>query len=95
MPKTPAENPPVDSEHSALMQCMTHPQAVSRLILTASGGPFFGKTRAETANVTPEQALGHPTEDGPARDNHSSTLMNKGFEVIEAPVYDIFSRQDR
>ncbi|MGI6202877.1 MAG: 1-deoxy-D-xylulose-5-phosphate reductoisomerase [Eubacteriales bacterium] len=82
---------PVDSEHSALMQCMTHPQAVSRLILTASGGPFFGKTRAETANVTPEQALGHPTwKMGPRVTIDSSTLMNKGFEVIEAArLYDI------
>ena len=76
---------PVDSEHSALLQCMTHPEAVSRLILTASGGPFFGKTRAETADVTPERALGHPTwKMGPRVTVDSSTLMNKGFEVIEA-----------
>jgi 1-deoxy-D-xylulose 5-phosphate reductoisomerase len=76
---------PVDSEHSALLQCMTHPNAVSRLILTASGGPFFGKTSEETASVTPEQALGHPTwKMGPRVTIDSSTLMNKGFEVIEA-----------
>lgn len=82
---------PVDSEHSALLQCMTHPSAVSRLILTASGGPFFGRTRAETASVTPEQALGHPTwKMGPRVTIDSSTLMNKGFEVIEAArLYDI------
>jgi 1-deoxy-D-xylulose-5-phosphate reductoisomerase len=82
---------PVDSEHSALLQCMTHPDAVSRLILTASGGPFFGKKRAETASVTPEQALGHPTwKMGPRVTIDSSTLMNKGFEVIEAArLYEI------
>jgi len=82
---------PVDSEHSALLQCMTHPEAVSRLILTASGGPFFGKKRAETASVTPEQALGHPTwKMGPRVTIDSSTLMNKGFEVIEAArLYDM------
>lgn len=82
---------PVDSEHSALLQCMTHPSAVSRLILTASGGPFFGKTRVEMAGVTPEQALGHPTwKMGPRVTIDSSTLMNKGFEVIEAArLYDI------
>lgn len=82
---------PVDSEHSALLQCMTHPKAVSRLILTASGGPFFGKTRAELADVTPEEALGHPTwKMGPRVTIDSSTLMNKGFEVIEAArLFDI------
>lgn len=82
---------PVDSEHSALLQCMTHPDAISRLILTASGGPFFGKRRAETASVTPEQALGHPTwKMGLRVTIDSSTLMNKGFEVIEAArLYEI------
>ncbi len=82
---------PVDSEHSAIFQCLTHPEAVSRLILTASGGPFFGKTRRDTASVTPGQALGHPTwKMGPRVTIDSSTLMNKGFEVIEAArLYDI------
>lgn len=82
---------PVDSEHSALLQCMTHPGAISRLLLTASGGPFFGKKRAELAGVTPEQALGHPTwKMGPRITVDSSTMMNKGLEVIEAArLFDI------
>lgn len=84
---------PVDSEHSAIWQCLragTHAE-VSRLIVTASGGPFRGRSRAELADVTPEQALNHPTwHMGPVVTINSSTLMNKGLEVIEASrLFDI------
>ena len=78
---------PVDSEHSALAQCLRGGRAdeVRRLVLTASGGPFRGRTRAELAGVTPEQALAHPTWDmGPVVTVHSATLVNKGLELIEA-----------
>ena len=78
---------PVDSEHSALAQCLRGGRAdeVRRLVLTASGGPFRGRTRAELADVTPEQALDHPTWDmGPVITVNSATLVNKGLEVIEA-----------
>jgi 1-deoxy-D-xylulose-5-phosphate reductoisomerase len=78
---------PVDSEHSALAQCLRGGRAaeVRRLVLTASGGPFRGRTRAELADVTPEQALAHPTWDmGPVITVNSATLVNKGLEVIEA-----------
>lgn len=78
---------PVDSEHSALAQCLRGGTAaeVSRLILTASGGPFRGRSRADLAAVTPEQALAHPTWTmGPMVTMNSSTLVNKGLEVIEA-----------
>jgi len=78
---------PVDSEHSALAQCLRGGAAseVRRLVLTASGGPFRGKTRAELADVTAEAALAHPTWDmGPMVTANSSTLVNKGLEVIEA-----------
>lgn len=78
---------PVDSEHSAIFQALRCGRAreVSRLILTASGGPFFGKTQAELQNVTPAQALRHPSWDMGAKITiDSSTMMNKGFEVIEA-----------
>ena len=78
---------PVDSEHSALAQCLRAGRAseVKRLIVTASGGPFLGISRAELANVTPEQALQHPTWTmGPVVTINSATLMNKGLEVIEA-----------
>ncbi|RLV48871.1 1-deoxy-D-xylulose-5-phosphate reductoisomerase [Nocardioides mangrovicus] len=78
---------PVDSEHSALAQCLRGGRAeeVRRLVLTASGGPFRGRTRAELADVTPEQALAHPTWDmGPVVTINSATLVNKGLEVIEA-----------
>jgi 1-deoxy-D-xylulose-5-phosphate reductoisomerase len=78
---------PVDSEHSALAQCLrggTRAE-VRRLVVTASGGPFRGRTRAQLADVTPEQALAHPTwAMGPVVTVNSSTLMNKGLEVIEA-----------
>ncbi len=75
---------PVDSEHSALFQCIQLGEPES-LILTASGGPFRGKTREELAAVTPAQALAHPTWNmGPKITIDSATLANKGLEVIEA-----------
>ena len=75
---------PVDSEHSALFQCaqLGAPESV---VLTASGGPFRGRTRDELADVTPEQALAHPTWTMGAKITiDSATLANKGLEVIEA-----------
>jgi len=83
----PGQIVPVDSEHSALAQCLRAGRAdeVRRLIVTASGGPFRGKTRAELGTVTPEQALAHPTwVMGPVVTTNSATLVNKGLEVIEA-----------
>jgi 1-deoxy-D-xylulose-5-phosphate reductoisomerase len=84
-----AELVPVDSEHCALHQCLRSSidtrQEVSRLVLTASGGPFRGRSSAELANVTVDEALRHPTWSmGPKITIDSSTLMNKGLEVIEA-----------
>jgi 1-deoxy-D-xylulose-5-phosphate reductoisomerase len=78
---------PVDSEHSALHQCLEGrtPETVSGLVLTASGGPFRGRTRSELADVTPEEALCHPTWSmGPKITIDSATLANKGLELIEA-----------
>jgi 1-deoxy-D-xylulose-5-phosphate reductoisomerase len=79
---------PVDSEHSALYQLVnseSQPGTIDKLVLTASGGPFRGRSAAELANVTPEQALAHPTWDmGGKITIDSATLMNKGLEVIEA-----------
>jgi 1-deoxy-D-xylulose-5-phosphate reductoisomerase len=83
----PGQIVPVDSEHSALAQCLRggRPAEVRRLVLTASGGPFRGRTRAELTRVTPEQALNHPTwAMGPVVTINSATLVNKGLEVIEA-----------
>jgi len=83
----PGQIVPVDSEHSALAQCLRGGRAeeVRRLVLTASGGPFRGRSREELANVTPEEALNHPTWDmGPVVTINSATLVNKGLEVIEA-----------
>ena len=83
----PGQIVPVDSEHSALAQCLRGGRAeeVARLVVTASGGPFRGRTRAELADVTPEQALAHPTwAMGPVVTTNSATLVNKGLEVIEA-----------
>jgi 1-deoxy-D-xylulose-5-phosphate reductoisomerase len=83
----PGQIVPVDSEHSALAQCLRSGRAeeVSRLVLTASGGPFLGRTRDELREVTPEQALAHPTwAMGPVITTNSATLVNKGLEVIEA-----------
>src|SRR5436190_6491822 len=75
---------PVDSEHSALFQCAQLGEPES-LVLTASGGPFRGRTRDELADVTPEEALAHPTWSmGPKITIDSATLANKGLEVIEA-----------
>ncbi|MDQ0801807.1 1-deoxy-D-xylulose-5-phosphate reductoisomerase [Arthrobacter sp. SLBN-112] len=78
---------PVDSEHSAIAQCLRSGTAaeVDRLILTASGGPFRGKSREQLHSVTPRQALAHPTWDmGVMVTTNSATLVNKGLEVIEA-----------
>ena len=78
---------PVDSEHSAISQCLqgSHHGEVERLILTASGGPFFGKKAEEIENMGPEQALKHPSWSMGAKITvDSSTMMNKGFEMIEA-----------
>ncbi|MDT4940762.1 MAG: 1-deoxy-D-xylulose-5-phosphate reductoisomerase, partial [Pseudonocardiales bacterium] len=83
----PGQLVPVDSEHSALAQCLRAGAAgeVRRLLLTASGGPFRGRSRAELADVTPADALAHPTWDmGPLVTTNSATLVNKGLEVIEA-----------
>ncbi len=82
----PGQLVPVDSEHSALVQCLRggRVEEVRRLILTASGGPFRGRTRAELAAVTPAQALAHPTWDmGPVITVNCATLINKGLEIIE------------
>ena len=79
---------PVDSEHSAIFQCLQgcpEKKFLSRIILTASGGPFFGKTKEELAEVTPRQALKHPNWDMGAKITiDSSTMMNKGLEILEA-----------
>lgn len=79
---------PVDSEHSAIFQClqgMPDKKFLKKLILTASGGPFFGKTKDELKNVTVKQALAHPNWSMGAKITiDSATMMNKGLEVIEA-----------
>jgi len=77
---------PVDSEHSAIFQSMQgQSKDINKIILTASGGPFFGKTKAELENMTPEQALKHPNWDMGAKVTiDSATLVNKGLEVMEA-----------
>jgi len=78
---------PVDSEHSAALQCLEGrtPEMVHSLVLTASGGPFRGRGRDELANVTPTEALAHPTWNmGPKITVDSATLANKGLELIEA-----------
>ncbi|MDQ1588703.1 MAG: 1-deoxy-D-xylulose-5-phosphate reductoisomerase [Microbacteriaceae bacterium] len=83
----PGQIVPVDSEHSALAQALRSgtPAEVSRLVLTASGGPFRGRTRESLRDVTPSEALAHPTWDmGLVVTTNSSTLVNKGLEVIEA-----------
>jgi len=83
----PGQIVPVDSEHSAIAQCLRGGAAgeVARLVLTASGGPFLHRSRAELEEVTPEQALAHPTWNmGPVITINSATLVNKGLEVIEA-----------
>jgi 1-deoxy-D-xylulose-5-phosphate reductoisomerase len=83
----PGQIVPVDSEHSAIAQCLRSgtAQEVRRLIVTASGGPFLHRSRAELATVTPEQAMAHPTWNmGPVITINSATLVNKGLELIEA-----------
>lgn len=83
----PGQIVPVDSEHSAIAQCLRSGSAseVRRLVLTASGGPFRGRTRGELRTVTPEQALAHPNfAMGKVITTNSATLVNKGLEVIEA-----------
>ena len=83
----PGQIVPVDSEHSALAQCLRGGRAdeVRKLVITASGGPFRGRTRGDLATVTPDEALAHPTwAMGPLVTINSSTLVNKGLEVIEA-----------
>lgn len=79
---------PVDSEHSAIFQCLQgipNSKCLKKLILTASGGPFFGKTADELKNVTIEQALNHPNWSMGAKITvDSATMMNKGLEIIEA-----------
>jgi len=78
---------PVDSEHSALFQCLEGraPEQVDSLVLTGSGGPFRGRTRDELTEVTTEEALAHPTwRMGPKITIDSATLANKGLELIEA-----------
>ncbi|MDI2020175.1 1-deoxy-D-xylulose-5-phosphate reductoisomerase [Paenarthrobacter nicotinovorans] len=83
----PGQIVPVDSEHSAIAQCLRSgtEQEVEKLILTASGGPFRGRTREELHHVTPQEALAHPTWDmGLMVTTNSASLVNKGLEVIEA-----------
>jgi 1-deoxy-D-xylulose-5-phosphate reductoisomerase len=83
----PGQLVPVDSEHSALAQCLRagSRDEVRKLILTASGGPFRGRPRAELTGVTVDEALAHPTWNmGPVITINSATLVNKGLEVIEA-----------
>ncbi|HEY0888095.1 MAG TPA: 1-deoxy-D-xylulose-5-phosphate reductoisomerase [Nocardioides sp.] len=95
----PGQIVPVDSEHSAIAQSLRGgtPEEVRRLVLTASGGPFRGRTRGELADVTPEQALAHPNfAMGRVITTNSATLVNKGLEVIEAHLlFDVpFERID-
>jgi 1-deoxy-D-xylulose-5-phosphate reductoisomerase len=83
----PGQIVPVDSEHSAIAQCLRGGTAdeVRQLVLTASGGPFLHRSRDELHDVTPEQALAHPTWNmGPVITINSATLVNKGLELIEA-----------
>ncbi len=83
----PGQIVPVDSEHSAIAQALRsgEHEEVRRLVLTASGGPFRGRTRESLAGVTPAEALAHPTWDmGRVVTTNSATLVNKGLEVIEA-----------
>jgi 1-deoxy-D-xylulose-5-phosphate reductoisomerase len=83
----PGQIVPVDSEHSALAQCLRAGRSdeVRRLVLTASGGPFRGRARSDLEGVTVQEALAHPTWDmGPVVTINSATLMNKGLELIEA-----------
>jgi len=90
----PGQIVPVDSEHSTIAQCLRagHESEVLRLVLTASGGPFRGWSRDRLTDVTPAQALAHPTWNmGPLVTINSATLVNKGLEVIEAHLLFGFS----
>ena len=90
----PGQIVPVDSEHSTIAQCLRagRDSEVRRLVLTASGGPFRGWSRDRLENVTPSQALAHPTWNmGPLVTINSATLVNKGLEVIEAHLLFGFS----
>jgi len=83
----PGQIVPVDSEHSAIAQCLRAGSAaeVRKLVITASGGPFRGRSRAELKSVAPQDALAHPNFSmGPVVTTNSATLVNKGLEVIEA-----------
>jgi 1-deoxy-D-xylulose-5-phosphate reductoisomerase len=85
--KSGASVVPIDSEHSAVLQCLRsgRPSEVRRVILTASGGPFWGKSDAEISRVSPEQAVRHPRWDmGPRISVDSATLVNKALEIVEA-----------
>lgn len=88
---------PIDSEHSAIFQCLLGAEGnrVEKILLTASGGPFFGKTRSQLETVTREQALKHPNWSMGAKITiDSATLMNKGLEVIEAVrLFDVSPQQ--
>ena len=88
---------PVDSEHSAIFQCLGagRREDVRKILLTASGGPFFGQSRDDLAKITVEQALAYPTwKMGAKITIDSATLMNKGFEVIEAVhLFDVAPEQ--
>ena len=88
---------PVDSEHSAIFQCLNGENCdrINKILLTASGGPFFGKTRAALQNITPAQALKHPNwQMGQKISIDSATLMNKGLELIEAMhLFDVSADQ--
>lgn len=88
---------PVDSEHSAIFQCLRsgNKKAIKRILLTASGGPFYGMKREELQQITPARALAHPTWNMGAKITvDSATLMNKGFEVIEAVhLFDVTPEQ--
>jgi 1-deoxy-D-xylulose-5-phosphate reductoisomerase len=83
----PGQIVPVDSEHTAILQALRggSPDEVRRLVITASGGPFRGRRRNELRDVTPEEAMAHPTWSmGPVITINSATLVNKGLEIIEA-----------
>ena len=85
--ETGAEIVPVDSEHSAIFQCLTGrgPEELNKILLTCSGGPFRGRKRAELENITPAEAVRHPRWNMGAKISvDSATLMNKGLEFIEA-----------
>lgn len=85
----PGQIVPVDSEHSAMAQCMLAGKRgdIARLVLTASGGPFRGQTREQLMEVTPDQAVAHPTWSmGAMNSINSATLVNKGLELIEASL---------